>query len=296
MKQLPSSLPLNFVDGGRWLVGLTKKDTFSIWNCKDATVLREHNIQACFDLCVAEQTSRAAIAAGESWSGAVIGVWSIMEMEKVCEISFMERLRRMAFSSDGKRIAAIVGHWTEDTRVELFDALTGERIRKLPADEREKGWCLSLAFSPDGSMLATGGGYRGIRLWDAVTGQILKFIDTEAGNPELRFSTDGTHLILQPEDCGMMAYEIATGKCIEAIYGVSFIEMRLRHSCISGLGVTRSKIGDLHIVRYPGREVVGWLPGGLSFIQIDQQSWRYLAGVCSEGIGLFRLHGHFGLG
>lgn len=290
VRRVPSSLPIGFGDDGSCFCGILEQGDFVVWRSEDAKVLRNGVVDDCFDFCVASRMNLAAIAAGDSWGDSTISIRVLPKLNTVCEVRLFERLWRLAFSADGDRIAAIVGKCTEDTRVVLYDAQSGKKIRELPAGNDEKGWCLSLAFSPDGSKIATGGGYRGIRVWDAADGQLLKTIETEAGNEEIRFSTDGTHLILHPEDCGMMAYEIATGKCVEAVYGGSLSEMVLRHSCMGGLAATRAEIGDLHIIRYPGRKVIGWLPSGVSYVQFDQNN-KYRVGVSSNGFTLFQLHG-----
>ncbi|MDT0342440.1 nSTAND1 domain-containing NTPase [Streptomyces litchfieldiae] len=111
-----------------------------------------------------------------------------------------------AFSSDGTTLATTGATYLGDEQtsdfvpedwagtVRLWDVATGEELRTLTADA---SWLGTVAFSPDGTTLAAGGGDEGmVQLWDAATGRELHTIpfgDNSAD--ELAFSPDGTTLV-----------------------------------------------------------------------------------------------------
>jgi WD40 repeat protein len=95
----------------------------------------------------------------------------------------------LAFSSDGKRLAALAG----DGAVRLFDARSNQLIG---SPLRHSGRIVAVDFSPDGQLIATGGEEGTIRFWDPVTGQSVGNV-MESSQPVtcLSFSPDGKLLM-----------------------------------------------------------------------------------------------------
>jgi WD40 repeat protein len=94
------------------------------------------------------------------------------------------RCTGIAFRPDGERIAT-----AESTAVRVWDARTGQELRRFEPGDRET--CSSVAFSPAGRLLLTGGERR-LRAWDAETGRELRtFAGTQGTVREVHFSPDG---------------------------------------------------------------------------------------------------------
>ena len=100
--------------------------------------------------------------------------------------SFTGAVNAIVFSPDGQNLAT--GHY--DGEIRIWNATSGELLLIIETDSVIE----SLAYSPDGTVLASGDGYfnHNIRLWDSATGQLMR---TLAGNTHavgsLAFSPNG---------------------------------------------------------------------------------------------------------
>jgi WD40 repeat protein/serine/threonine protein kinase len=93
----------------------------------------------------------------------------------------------MALSHDGKILASV----GRDRVIRLWDPESFTQNRSLEGNLRPN----NIAFSPDGTLLALGGGWNDlIHLWDVMSGELLS---TKISNYLLSFSPDGRLLITE---------------------------------------------------------------------------------------------------
>jgi WD40 repeat protein len=153
----------------------------------------------------------------------------------------------VAFSPDGMRLATV----SVDHAVKLWDVVTGLEVltingdspdgnRQATGDPNHKLWEAttaqekinlkgilvhpSVAFSPDGKILITGGSDGKARLWDAVTGQERL---TLRGHSEavysVAFSPDGRRLATASIDRTVKLWDAATGEELFTLNAHSFV-------------------------------------------------------------------------
>jgi WD40 repeat protein len=92
---------------------------------------------------------------------------------------------------DGKSLAT--GGSPRDTRVKVWDVGTGKLLLSL-SGHRERVW--SVAFRPDGRVLASGSWDGTVKLWDVATGSQLASFDAHTDRVyALAFTKDGKALI-----------------------------------------------------------------------------------------------------
>ena len=112
------------------------------------------------------------------------------ELPKAAKVRFGKGgINALQFSPDGTQlaVASSIGIW-------IYDLKTGKEIDMFP------GRSQSIAFSPDGRFIASGGGkfaFRGggLQLWETATGQKMQRIDGHRSASELHFSEDGKTLV-----------------------------------------------------------------------------------------------------
>jgi WD40 repeat protein/serine/threonine protein kinase len=82
---------------------------------------------------------------------------------------------------------------SDDDVVLLWDVATGEVIRQFVG---HTDWINSAAFSPDGTLLATGAKDKTVKIWEVATGELLQTLEgSESWINSVAFSSDGKILI-----------------------------------------------------------------------------------------------------
>lgn len=103
------------------------------------------------------------------------------------------RVVALAFSPDGKTLAAAVGK-----KAQLWDIASGDLKLTMEYD-KNPDWhtrnLTSIAFSPSGNLVATGGEDQEPRLWDPETGEMKAILHGhKSGVQSVAFSPDGKTL------------------------------------------------------------------------------------------------------
>ena len=119
-----------------------------------------------------------------------------------------------AFSPDSSILATAI-----DQEICLWQVADG---RQLAIYHGHTGWIQSLAFSLDGTTLASGSHDHTIRLWDLQTGLCLKTLRGHAGCIQsLAFSPDETTLASGSHDRTIRLWNLQTGQCVQELSGHS---------------------------------------------------------------------------
>ena len=171
-------------------------------------------------------------------------LWDV-ETGQQLDIFQDNRLFDVAFSPDGKILAGTGISAVDRTQagvIKFYDVATGRLINTLTATQRTKSnessrRVSSIAFSPDGRLLASGSADDGtIKLWDVETGQNIA---TFAEKPEpqssmlcIVFSPDGTELAVG-STAGIKLLEVPTGKHIYTRQHIDFGKLEFPASIFS---------------------------------------------------------------
>ena len=113
----------------------------------------------------------------------------------------------------------------EDVLLSLQPESTGEHTAKLTVKlfrllQPHKLQVMGLAFSPDGSKIASVDAAKSVKLWDVATGrELLAVADRRTGGLSVGFSRDGQQLIIGENDGTISRVDVATGRELPPLIG-----------------------------------------------------------------------------
>ena len=206
-------------DGNRIISG-NEDGTVSLWNTHTGEHIQTFKISvSILSVAISPDGKIIATGSGEEDEMGSIGT-------TLLDISTGKHLRSfggpyevmsVCFSPDGKTLASSGDEW--DSNIRLWDVQTGEllkTLKKRTAFEDFEGRDVnSVVFSPDGNMIASGSGNGTIRLWNAHSGEFIKYLEghTKSVNSVV-FSPNGNTLISTGEE-GVCLWDVNTGEYID---------------------------------------------------------------------------------
>jgi len=127
-----------------------------------------------------------------------------------------EDVRSVAFSPDGKLLAAAGGLPGRGGEVKIWDVETRAALRSITGHAD----CIyAVAFAPGGKSIATAGYDKLIKLWDVATGSPIRTLkDHIDAVYALAFTPDGRRLVSASADRGVKIWDVASG---ERLYTLS---------------------------------------------------------------------------
>ncbi len=164
-----------------------RKCRISVWNLSAGKEVKSWTYYAA-PPCMAVSPDGHWVATGDIEGP--VQICRLTDQSSPRTLNFSGRIRAVAFSPDGKLLAACSG----EGMVQVWDL---PHLRESPPFRAHNGQINALAFSPDSRRLATGGDRdEAVKLWTAATGQELITLERPGENlGQLAFSPDGSQLI-----------------------------------------------------------------------------------------------------
>ncbi len=149
--------------------------------------------------------------AGASLRGDGVRLWNVATGDLMWSAVPAPGAVRIAFSSDGRYLAAACA----DRTVRVFESATGRETRKLTG---HTATVEAIAFTPTGNRVLTGGQDKTVRIWDLADAQSA--IVAETGSSPLgrlsglKITADKRVLVASTDARAVKAWNLATGRLI----------------------------------------------------------------------------------
>ena len=203
-----------FTPNSRWMVAVARNETLRVWDGqtgKSLAVLRLPGETAHISYTLSPD-SRYVAAVGDLKT---LRVWELPDGKDCTPPNFspVGKFRIVTFSPDGRHFA----YARTDFTVRLVETATGAETAVLPC----KDVVNALAFSPDGTLVATGSDYpdNGVRLWRATGEQVRELGKHKNRVNWVGFNPDGSRLASASEDQTGRLWDGRTGQLIASLRG-----------------------------------------------------------------------------
>jgi RNA polymerase sigma factor (sigma-70 family) len=204
-------------------------------------------------------------ADGKVLASAGNGVIRLWDAGTGRELRELPGARGFALSADGNRLASSGDMDPERLLVRIWDTTTGKELFRLPGHKEE---IFTLAFSPDGTLLATGSFDRTLRLWDPVNGKEVRvLIEGQGLIHKVAFAPDSKTLI-SAEDKMSRVWDVGTGKELHRFEGRQFLALSADGQVMA---VSDDSGRTLQLLKLPGGDevvTVRNLPGVVQSVSI----------------------------
>lgn len=200
---------------GRWLASSGEDAMLLLWDAQRGELVhtlrpfQDYSINTVRGMAFSPDSRQLFSAA---YNESQVEVWDVESGQVVRTLPGVEDAEALVISPDGRMLAV-----ASMERVLLVDVESGAVQYSLPDPSfpLPLEQVFSLAFSPDGSVLATGALITGVALFDTASGELANMFETLSGNA-LAFSPDGRLLAIGSTALGLVVWDVENSEVVYA--------------------------------------------------------------------------------
>jgi WD40 repeat protein/DNA-binding SARP family transcriptional activator len=191
-----------------------------------------------------------------------VHIWDLGSRKLIGRIRVPPLVLGMAFSPHGSQLAIATGWESDHPAVEVRDPRSGERLARLPTDNHVR----SIAFSPDGRLLAGGQADGGALLWETDGWRQVGTLALRPTQAEgLAFSPDSRTLATSHDDGTVVLWDVESRQPLGTLLGPAGRRTAARFS----------PDGTRLFIVYDDGSAVRW--------EVDPAAWRRQACLLAGG-------------
>jgi WD40 repeat protein len=218
---------LTFSADGQLLAAVTGSGMATIWDVRSRS-LRQGPFRVDFGAVGVSISADGTMLATAGIGGTKL--WDVATGAPLGRIGAGGPSGDVAFSPTEPLLAFVREGWRQSRGgdTEIWDVARRSRIAAIDIDSAwVLGW--TIAFSPDGRLVATSGIDWLVHIWDAHTGKLVRELEQNVGNAvwALDFSPDSSIIVISGGDGFASLWDVATGAKIGQRLGVGSREAML---------------------------------------------------------------------
>jgi WD40 repeat protein len=218
---------------GSFLASSSGDCTIKLWNVRTGQVLRTLQGHTDWVRSVAWNPDSTLLASGSG--DCTVRLWDVRTSQVLRTLQgYTSWIWSVAWSPDGTLLA----NGSADCTVRLWDVgkihtepeseleltvnpgskwTSGKLLRTL---QGHTSWVVSVAWSPDGSFIASGSGDGTVKLWDVRTGQLLRTLQGHTSWVwSVAWSPDGSFIASGSYDHTVKLWDVRTGQLMRTLQG-----------------------------------------------------------------------------